>query len=134
VSYEKQLYARQYQKMLALEKDKANKKAILVNSGLNETNFLSYYAHELIASVPESVSLKELSIFPVTQKITKGEAFSIDNNHILITGNALDNTGFSKWVLALQNKKWTDKVEIISMESEENRSIFKLKIALYHAL
>ncbi len=134
VSYEKQLYARQYQKMLALEKDKANKKAILVNSGLNETNFLSYYAHELIASVPESVSLKELSIFPVTQKITKGEAFSIDNNHILITGNALDNTGFSKWVLALQNKKWTDKVEIISMESEENRSSFKLKIALYHAL
>lgn len=119
-----------YSKLISLEKDKENKEAILKQSGLNDSNFLSFYIAEITEDIPTEINLKTLSIFPTTSKIKSEQRIDFNNNVIEIEGTALSNTAFTSWIKELKKHNWVGNLEIIDFQRENRTNSFVIKLIL----
>ncbi|MEE9363941.1 MAG: hypothetical protein V3U92_15175 [Cellulophaga sp.] len=128
VAFEEQNIA--YSKLLLLEKDKANKEAILNESGLNDSNFLSYYISEITKEVPAEINLSELYIFPVKNKIKPGQRIEFNNDLLEIAGSASTNLSFTNWIKVLRGSPWVTNIEIVDFTRDGATNAFKIKLTL----
>ena len=119
-----------YSKLISLEKDKENKESILKQSGLNDSNFLSFYIAEITEDIPTEINLKSLSIFPTTSKIKSEQRIDFNNNVIEIEGTALSNTAFTSWIKELKKHNWVGNLEIIDFQRENRTNSFVIKLIL----
>jgi len=133
VTYESQLYNlnHTYNQVKKLEEEKQNKVLILQESGVLKKNFISYYIHEIVNSVPGEISLSSLKINPSIKKIKHLEKIILESNTVLIEGNSKSSLPLNSWVKDLKIKKWISKIEILdySNKRKENGK-FVLKIII----
>jgi len=85
-----------YGKVKVLEKERDDKKAILNESGVFTSSFLSYYINELTTDLPKTISLSEFLLFPNTKKIKQSEKVVFKTNTITIKGVSSSNSNFNK--------------------------------------
>ena len=91
----------------------------------------SYYINEIIISIPESLSLKELNYQPLDKKIQSNKSIESQLGTIEISGKSLDSEFFSSWLTQLENLKWVKIVDIINYETVNKReSNFSIKIKI----
>lgn len=129
---QKNVYSNQtYQHILNLENQKDQKLKILNETGQLSKYFLSYYVYELSKSVPESIGINELNIFPLLQEVKNKEKVVLNTNFIFLKGSTLDETNFNSWLFKLKKLSWIKKFEIISL-SKDKKDIqqFEIKILL----
>ncbi|WP_298320839.1 PilN domain-containing protein [uncultured Aquimarina sp.] len=119
-----------YSKLVSLEKDKENKEAILKQSGLSDSNFLSFYIAEITKNVPSEINLKMLNIFPTTSKIKAEQRINFSNNLIELEGTASSNAEFTSWIKELKREPWINNLEIIDFQRENRTNSFKIKLIL----
>ncbi|PHS07171.1 MAG: hypothetical protein COA88_09245 [Kordia sp.] len=120
-----------YSKVKVLEKERDDKKAILNESGVFTSSFLSYYINELTTDLPKTISLSEFLLFPNTKKIKQTEKVIFKTNIITIKGVSSSNTMFNKWIKGLRKIKWITKAEIIKYkENRQNQHDFGIKIII----
>ncbi|MDY8138472.1 PilN domain-containing protein [Aquimarina sp. 2201CG5-10] len=119
-----------YNKLVSLEKDKENKEAILKESGLIDSNFLSFYISEITKEVPSEVNLQTLNVFPTTSKIKAEQRINFINNQVNIEGTVSSNSAFANWVKELKKQSWVDNVKIIDFQRENRTNSFKIKLIL----
>ena len=117
-----------YSKLISLEKDKENKEAILRESGLSDSNFLSFYVSEITKYIPQEVNLTVLTIFPATKKIKESQRIQFKHNQIDIEGVVLSYSVFSNWIKELKNQSWVDTIEIIDYHKNNRLNNFKIRI------
>lgn len=117
-----------YNKLIRLQEDKRNKEAMLNESGLSDSNFLTYYVLQLTEQVPAQVTLASLNTFPSEKKIKPKEKIQFQHNLIEIEGSALSNMAFTQWIKALKTLKWIDNLEIMDFTKDGKRNTFKIKL------
>lgn len=117
-----------YNKLIALENDKKNKEAILNESGLIDSNFLSFYAFEITRKIPKDIILTDLHIFPPTNRIKPKERVVFQNALIQIKGNALSNNSFTEWIKELKQLEWIENLEIVDFTKNGNINFFELEL------
>lgn len=119
-----------YNKLIALENDKKNKEEILNESGLTDSNFLSFYAFQITQKIPEDITLTDLRIFPTAQRIKPKERVLFQNDLIHIGGNALSNSSFTEWIKHLKQLNWIENLEIADFTNNGNSNVFELKLTV----
>lgn len=130
VQQELNLQSSAYNKVLSLEQDKKNKEAILLDSGLNDAHFISFYVNELTKDIPKKINLDQLDVFPVTKKIKNQQRIEFLSSQITILGTAESNSVFSEWIQNLKKMDWIQNIEITDFEKEKRRNSFTIKLTL----
>ncbi len=124
-------FNKSYQLILDLEKQKENKLKIVKESGFLNSKFLSFYAYEIIKSIPNEIQINELNIAPVLEEIKVTKEVKLNARNIIVKGETINESAFNNWLDELKKLKWLDDFEIISLKKDKkNNSNFELKINL----
>lgn len=119
-----------YSKLVSLEKDKENKEAILKESGLRDSNYLSFYISEITREVPSEINLKLLNVFPATSKIKAEQRINFTNDLVEIEGTVSSYTAFASWMKVLKKQPWVGNLEIVDFQKENKTNSFKIKLLI----
>lgn len=120
-----------YQIILDLEKQRENKQNILNESGFLSSKFGSYYAYEIMKSVPQGVALNELNINPLSKEIKENLKINFETKTIIIKGETFKELSLNSWMEVLKKMNWVKNFEIISLKKDKkNKSQFELKIRI----
>ena len=114
----------------SLQTDIANKESIVQLAGLQNGTYLSQYVWEIVASVPEQISLIQAEVFPLKRKIKEGEAIVFTQNQLLISGQSDGALVASDWVKQLKDLEWIKTVEFTAFTLVGNQYEFTLKIEI----
>lgn len=120
-----------YQQLLDLEEKKEKKLAILKESGVLSSKFMSFYGYEIIKSIPSNVSLNELNIIPLKEDYKDNKKVFFENAVIEVKGETFHESSFNTWLDYLKKMDWLERFEIISLKKDKkNKSLFEIKITL----
>ena len=120
-----------YQQIVTLERQKKDKEEIINDSGFLSDKFLSFYSYEIIKSVPNSISLSELSIAPLQKVVKHNEKVEITPRTILVKGLTVSEDDFNDWLRNIKSFYWISKFEIESLKKDKkNNTQFSLKIII----
>ncbi|KFF02615.1 RNA polymerase beta'' subunit family protein [Flavobacterium reichenbachii] len=91
----------------------------------------SLIINEITNRVPSSILLTELIYNPLEKKIKIDEPILTKDKTIVISGTAIVNQDFTKWVENIEKLKWVDKVLITHFgKNEENETTFSINLTL----
>ena len=120
-----------YSRVKVLKKERDDKKAILNESGVFTSSFLSYYINELTTDLPKTISLSEFLLFPNTKKIKQSEKVIFKANTIMIKGMSSSNLNFNNWYKGLKKVSWMSKIDIVTYnKNRQNQYDFEIKILI----
>jgi len=121
-----------YSKVKILKKERDDKKAILNESGMFTSSFLSYYINELTTDLPKTINFSEFLLFPNAKKIKQSEKVLFETNVITIEGESLSNSNFIKWYEGVKKISWVSKKSNIVKYHEDKKGYhdFKIKIVI----
>lgn len=116
----------------SLKKELDSHKQILTNYNFKGMSKTSYYADRIAASVPHSIALEELYLFPLKKSDTGSEDLLFDNKKILIIGYSLASIELNEWIKQLQKNSWTGKVNILSyiQSGAKDKGKFSIEVEL----
>ncbi len=117
-------------KIKRLEAEVALKKNILLNNRINNKNFITKYISEISNSVPNTITLIEVSVFPETRKKRANEKINFKSSVLNIEGEAINDEAFNIWAKKIQKFSWVDKMEIVEYSQTNRLNTFKIKIIL----
>jgi hypothetical protein len=81
-------------------------------------------------TMPNSISLKSVSINPVLSKFTKNQEVIIKNRCLIVKGETKNTNDVSNWINALNEEQWVDRLTISSYVLTENVLHFDFEIVL----
>lgn len=100
----------------------------ILNSNASKSSF---YANEIILSLPATIVLSQLNYQPLLKRIKADQPILNEINIILISGESTSRELFSDWISALEHNDWVKKVEISDYTDVSNSlSNFEIKIIL----
>ncbi len=114
-----------------LTQEKTRKEQLINSAGVNASSFLSYYMDEIGASVPKSITLSDMVVFPVVGKLKEKQRVEVDQNHIWIAGITKDNEILDDWIEKMDRFGWVKSIELLNyLKSSEDWAEFELQITL----
>jgi Tfp pilus assembly protein PilN len=94
----------------------------------------SYYADQLAATLPSSLQLTKLVLFPSIKEDGYNSEESLpryDNQTILVEGQCQASIFYNNWKRSLEELNWVASIHNLSYQNNKNgQGIFKLKITL----
>jgi len=108
-----------YQRVISLENQKEQKLKILNETGQLSKNFLSFYAYKIITSLPPSIKIDQLNLFPLDKEIKENARVGIRANQLILKGSIANETVFNAWLSALKRFQWVGNFEIISLKKDK---------------
>lgn len=129
---------RQQQSLLnqrdSLAKKYQNKKALLGDQLHLGQSKSSYYADQLAATLPSTLKLTQLILFPeIKEEGYSGEEAlpRYDNQTIVLVGQCQASVFYNNWKRSLEELDWVASIHNLSYQNNKNgQGIFKLKITL----
>lgn len=97
-----------------LSQEKQRKQELIANAGVNAKSFLSYYLDEIGKSVPTSITLSEMTLFPVIGKLKNKQRVEVDQEKILIAGTTKGNEVMDDWIEEMDRFEWVKSIELIN--------------------
>lgn len=114
-----------------LEQEKERKEQLIASAGTASPRFLSYYLDEIARTVPSTVDLQELSLFPLQEKLKNKQKVEIDYNQALVLGNTPNNMILDDWIEQMDRFEWIAAIELLNYSKmNEDEASFKLLITL----
>lgn len=114
-----------------LSQEKTRKEQLINSAGVNASSFLSYYMDEIGASVPKSITLSDMTVFPVVGKLKEKQRVEVDQQHIWIAGITKDNEILDNWIEKMDRFGWVKSIELLNyLKSTEDWAEFELQITL----
>lgn len=106
--------------------------SILKTTGVSSFSNLSFYADQIAAITPKSISLLDLNIGLLERKMKEDEKLNIKKNEIYIKGIANETLELNEFVLKLENENWIAKsvIQNYDLSNRENPGLFEIKINL----
>ena len=93
----------------------------------------SYYANEIIHSLPNSILLKSFNYQPLQKRVKDNKVIELKEHTITIEGTSNDSETYSDWISHLERKDWVASVNILDYgHSSSKVSDFKIEIVLKH--
>ena len=110
------------------------KKAIFGNQMNIGNSKTSFYADQIAASLPPSMQLINMTIYPVIESDTyavEEKAPRHKTNKINIKGYCQASVFYNDWKRSIQTLSWIKSIENISYQNDQNGTgIFELEITL----
>ncbi|WP_299600633.1 hypothetical protein [uncultured Aquimarina sp.] len=138
-NYKKLQELKEEEQVYNTQKETIKKQQLIVNTKENivqsilSTGFSksSYYADQIIQSLPLSVLLKSYNYQPVLKTLRNDKPITIKQKAIVITGDSLDKTSFTNWIHKIEDLNFVDKVTILSYGIQKKKTaIFEIEIKL----
>jgi Tfp pilus assembly protein PilN len=118
-----------HEKLKDLQQKKQQKLKILEDAGHLSPHFLNYYTYELASSVPSSINIDNLTIFPILNDVKEFKKITFDAATIICSGITASETSFNQWLGALKKMSWIKRFEIKSFKKDKkNIQRFEIKI------
>lgn len=119
------------EKMAALNNELAKTQTMVSDMFKSNSSRSSFYANNIVQSLPASVLLHDLDFQPLQKRIKEGELIENNKNTILIAGHSTNSKSFSQWIAAMEAINWVQKVEIIDYaDVSESMSTFAIKLTI----
>lgn len=114
-----------------LEQEKVRKEQLVANAGVTSPKFLSYYLDEIGTTVPETIDLQEMYLFPLEGKLKNKQKVSIQSDRIVIQGTSPDNVTLDDWIEYMDRFEWVKAIELLHYgKVSDKQAEFKLEITL----
>jgi len=114
-----------------LEQEKSRKEQLVANAGVTSPKFLSFYLDEIGNTVPKTVDLQELYLFPLEGKLKNKQKVEIQSNRIVIIGTSPDNVTLDDWIEYMDRFAWVEAIELLHYgKVSDKQAEFKLEITL----
>ncbi|HEX9981230.1 MAG TPA: hypothetical protein VGB50_11765 [Flavobacterium sp.] len=131
LNLEKVYSGHQLQVIQDLDRQKEERQRILNESGFLADRFLSFYAYEIIKSIPADIGLKELAIAPPEGEVRTNKKMLFSTGIIIVKGETFSESSFNNWISGLKNIGWIKDFEIKSVKKDKkNKSIFEVQIRI----
>jgi hypothetical protein len=119
---EKQSIVNQYRlasdSLLVLRQKQEERKKLLGNSGELHSIPASQYADQLASTLPSSVTLTELNIFPLNIEENETSRITIASDTLSIRGLTAESTSLYQWMALIKNLSWVDKLTLIDFHQK----------------
>ena len=112
----------------SLKKELDSHKQVLASYNFKGMSKTSYYADQIAASVPHSITLEELYLFPLKKSDAGSEDLLFDDKKILISGYSRASIELNEWIKQLQQNNWVGKVNILSYNQTGGKDKGKFSI------
>lgn len=124
------VYSDNLKKIDQIDQEMLRKKQLIANSGIIRSNYFSTTLDQIGASLPSSIILDEIQIYPLHKKLKRNEKPSFNRKTIKIAGSTNSSENIDLWIEQLNELEWVDNVAILSFSSDEEKktSFFELKI------
>jgi Tfp pilus assembly protein PilN len=110
-----------------LDQEKIRKEQLIETSGLSGNKFISFYLDKIGQSVPPSIYLKEMTVFPLVEKLKDKRKVSVDTQKIEILGLTGSSVVFDDWIEKMNRLEWVKSVEVMNYSKiNESQAEFKL--------
>jgi hypothetical protein len=120
-----------YQEIISLESQMKEKEELINNSGFLSQHFLSFYSFEIINSLPNSISIDEFIINPLSKDVRENKSIEFIPYQIILKGITKDEDEFNDWIKESRKKDWLKKIEIKSIKTDKkNNTMFELIITI----
>lgn len=117
------------QQLIILKED-VDKKEKFINDILkSESSRSSFYANDIMVSLPESISIIEFNFQPLTKRLKSEKPIEYELHTILLKGISSIASDISNWVTELEQLNWVEKV-IITEYSESNKSLTEFSLLI----
>jgi len=114
-----------------LVQEKNRKKQLISSAGTASPRFLSFYLDEIARTVPQSVDLQELALFPLQEKLKQKQKVDIVSNEAIIMGTTPNNMILDDWIELMDRYEWVASIELLNYsKTTEKEATFKLLITL----
>lgn len=112
------------------QKEIERKKSIINSLSLENPIRLAQISDQIGASLPSSITLSILSVYPKRKVIDKKKVKEFQGLSIKVEGDLTNENEFGEWIKSLENINWVGRVSIESFELEEEKRTtnFKLKL------
>lgn len=112
-----------------------DKKALLGDQLNLGASRVSYYADQLAASLPSTLQLTRLTVFPVLETEEAYQAEEIlpryDQATILVEGRCQASVFYNNWKRGLEELDWVASIHNLSYQNDQmGRGVFQLKITV----
>lgn len=119
-----------YKEIITLEAEKRNKEKLIKELGLLSDKFYTFYAYEILKTVPATISLNQLEINPLIKEVEHDEKAEFDQGTIVLKGSTSNEYFFDNWVDLVKKLGWVKKLEIESLEKDKKQhTIFTITIS-----
>ncbi|MGD2035046.1 MAG: hypothetical protein PVF73_08320 [Bacteroidales bacterium] len=103
-------------------------KTNLINQvGLKHNTRYGFYSDRIAATVPKGITLNELTINPVQDKVKEGKAIRF-RPLIIVRGESQGSIVLNDWIKMLDQYGWVKDIEIIGYEKNNNKGNFTFQI------
>jgi len=114
-----------------LTQEKQRKEQLINSAGVNASSFLSYYMDEIGASVPQAITLSDMTVFPIIGKLKEKQRVEVDQKRIWIAGITKNNEILDDWIEKMDRFSWIKSIELLNyLKSTEEWAEFELQITL----
>jgi hypothetical protein len=117
----------------SVNKKVAEREAFLTRAGWMKPSQISYYVDKIGETVPTSILLKELSVNPFQEALTRSEKKLVfASGKINISGNCNKPTDLNPWIQHIKMMDWVNAVEIqnYTFDNNNNKGMFLITILI----
>ncbi len=128
-----QVYSGKSTKLIKIRKELKEKETFLDKAGWMTSSKLSFYADRIAATLPNSISLNELSINPEDEKLTRdNRKLTLRPGTIQVIGMCGQPTDLNRWISDLDQLRWVSGVQMVSYtyDNKTRKGTFKLEITI----
>ena len=89
-----------------LKQEKTRKEQLVLSSGVNTDQFTSFFIDKIGESVPSTISLKEMYVFPLKENLKEKRKVEIRQDAIEIIGFTPNSQVLDDWMERIDRYKW----------------------------
>lgn len=114
-----------------LDQERSRKEQLVENSGFLGDKYISFYLDKIGQSVPGTIYLRTLDVFPLIEKLKEKRKVNVDSRRIELTGLTNSNVVLDDWIEKLNRYEWVLSVEVLNYTKiTEGQAQFKLVMLL----
>lgn len=114
-----------------LKQEKLRKEQLIETSGFLGNKFISFYLDKIGKSVPATIYLKNMVVFPTEEKLKEKRKVTVDTKKIEIQGLTNSSVVFDDWIEKMDRFAWVKSVEVMNYTKiNESQAEFKLIMLL----
>lgn len=119
------------QELITLNKKVVKTEKMVEDIQNSESSNSSQLINMFVLTLPETITLEEVSYQPLLKRIEDGKPILKDLNSILVKGVSINSEFYSIWIQELEILDWIDHTEVLSYEDKLlDKALFTLKIII----
>jgi Tfp pilus assembly protein PilN len=97
-----------------LEQERSRKEQLVETSGFTGNNFISYYLDKIGQSVPNSITLTTMDVFPLVEKLKEKQKVSVDTKKVQLSGLTASSVVLDDWIEKMNRFSWVKTIEVVN--------------------